>query len=131
MIPLNCSCTESGQPVERNGHTASCNRMTRKGAKVKPKKEAKPIPKVSPKMAAALQIYSNKKKELIEGKVCGVCGLDAKDIHHKKGRNTIELLLDERYWLFVCRHCHSIIENRPLWAKEFGYSLDRLAKPTL
>lgn len=132
MIPLNCSCTESGQPTERNGHTASCNRMTRKSDTLKPRKEAKPIPKVSPKMAAALKEYSKLRKEFLNiYPVCKVCRGKATQIHHRAGRNTMQLLLDTNLWLPVCFTCHSQIENRPLWAKEFGYSLDRLGKPQI
>jgi len=133
---MNCSIEFCPNIAERNGVCASHNRRLRARQKKVIKKltepKAKPIPKVSPKMAAALQIYSKKKKAWIEDKVCAVCGREAKVIHHKKGKSSIELLLDERFWLPVCDGlCHYYIENQPNQAKEKGYSVSRLAKPQI
>jgi len=54
------------------------------------------------------------------------CDYKATEVHHRKGR-TGSLLCDKNYFLAVCRNCHDIIESRPLWAKEKGYSLSRLS----
>jgi hypothetical protein len=45
---MTCDCIESGKPLERNGHTGTCNRLTRKqlAAENKPIKATKPIAKV-------------------------------------------------------------------------------------
>lgn len=48
------------------------------------------------------------------------------DVHHKRGRG--EYLLEDRYFLAVCRKCHTWIENSPNVAKELGFSLNRLDK---
>ncbi|WP_262885687.1 hypothetical protein [Myroides sp. LoEW2-1] len=37
------------------------------------------------------------------------------------------LFLDTRYWLAVSREGHRMIEENPKWAKEKGYSLNRLS----
>jgi hypothetical protein len=58
--------------------------------------------------------------------ICAVTGNQATEIHHKKGR-TGGLLTDVRYFLPVCREAHIYIENNPKWAKEMGYSLNRLS----
>lgn len=68
---------------------------------------------------------------------CEVCNVKAtEDIHHKMGRQgvadewgkwlEIPLLLDIRFWICVCRNCHMEIEQNPEWAKENGYSINRI-----
>lgn len=125
---MNCDC----QPFdikERNGHSASCNREQRKAEKeaLKPVKKQKPIKKVSENMGKTLNVYSHEKRIfLIENPNCAVYpNLPSDDVHHKKGRATIELLLDKVYWLPVSRKAHIRIENNPEWAKEKGFSLMR------
>jgi len=124
-----CICQDF-DPKERNGHSSSCNREQRKAEERarRVKIVTTAIKKVSPKMAAALQIYTKKKNKWLVGKMCAVYP-DQKAIepHHMKGKATIELLLDERYWLPVSRQGHNMIENNPKWAKERGFSLDRLS----
>ena len=62
---------------------------------------------------------------LAKNPFCAVTGNRATEVHHMKGREG-GLLLDERYWLAVSREGHVEIENNPVWAKEMGYSLNRL-----
>lgn len=90
-------------------------------------------------------IYPEIKRQFLEmcircDLVCPVMGtpitMDS-DIHHKMGRIgyadqwardlDISLLIDVRYFLAVSREGHNKIEKFPNWAKERGYSLDRLA----
>jgi len=47
------------------------------------------------------------------------------DIHHKKGRIG-KLYLDITFWIALSREGHCMVEENPEWAKENGYSLDRL-----
>ena len=54
----------------------------------------------------------------------GRCTHHSTDVHHKAGR-VGDLLTDERYFLSVCRSCHTWIELNPLEAKELGYSESR------
>lgn len=65
---------------------------------------------------------------LAEHPVCQ-CGADgctgvATEVHHKKGRGIWLLIV--QYFLAVCHVCHRKIETRPEWAKENGYSVDRV-----
>jgi hypothetical protein len=60
-------------------------------------------------------------------KIVGVCTNNTEDCHHQKGKIEL-LLLDEDFWLPVCRCCHTWIENNPNRAKDLGLSLSRLAK---
>lgn len=122
---MSCIC-EPGQLKERNGHTATCNRLSRKldtdlakneqrskaklEALKQPKKKQEPIAKVSGKMAKLLQVYTQKKQAWIRGKRCAVFpSRPATEIHHAKGKNgyadkwardnDIPLLIDERFWI--------------------------------
>lgn len=53
------------------------------------------------------------------------CSSKATEVHHKKGRIG-KLLNDTDYFLAVCRKDHVFIENNPLWAKQKGYSINRI-----
>ena len=123
---MNCEC---GNIAERNGKCASCNRLERNAQKPKPKKEAAKLPKFSDKMEKALKVYSLQRRLFLEDHPkCAVYPhLHATEVHHKKGRATIELLLDEEFWLPVSRIAHHEIENNPHWARSMGYSLSRLS----
>jgi aspartate carbamoyltransferase regulatory subunit len=82
---------------------------------------------VSKKLAKELRVYSKMRiKYLQDRPICDVMTCDnwSSEVHHKKGRG--KYLLDESTWMPVCRYCHKEIEENPLWAKEKGYSLNRL-----
>ncbi len=127
---MKCQTPECERLPERNGKCSTCNREERRQAEraKRQKMVVKEIRKVSPKMAKALTEYSKLKKQFIKDKICPVMLIPATDIHHMKGRSSIELLLDTRYWLAVSREGHRFIEQHPDWAKFHGYSLERLAK---
>lgn len=55
------------------------------------------------------------------------CTIKATDTHHKAGK-TGNLLWDDKYFLALCRNCHTAIEIAPAMAKERGFSVDRLDK---
>ena len=85
----------------------------------------KHISKVSTKQAKINSIYSILRKQYLKDKSeCGVCGDMATTIHHVRGRG--KYMLDTSEWLQCCMPCHEKIEREPLWAKEKGYSKDRL-----
>lgn len=98
--------------------------------------QIKAIKKASTKQQLLNAAYSAQRKAYFHGHpyckaMIYVAGLDvctgfATDIHHKKGRG--EYLLDTSTWLPVCRNCHAFIETHPAWAKEKGFSEDRLTK---
>ena len=82
--------------------------------------------KVSKKMGDKLKEYAKNRKEYLEEHpYCEVCGREANQIHHKAGRIG-NLLADTRNFLAVCFSCHERIETNPDWAKENGYSKNRL-----
>lgn len=76
--------------------------------------------------------YSKVRKEyLLSHEECEVCKQEgqviqqATEIHHKKGRIDT-LLTNKKHFLAVCNECHQFIELNPVWAKENGYSENRL-----
>lgn len=72
-----------------------------------------------------------------ENTICPIKGIPTTDVHHKKGRigfaddwardNKIPLLLDQRFWVALSREGHKFVEEHPDWAKENGFSLNRLS----
>lgn len=88
-----------------------------------------PIAKASEKRQKIDIAYSVLRKNFLKNhSVCQVkdCEHQSTDVHHKKGRG--EYYLDETTFLAVCRSHHIAIERAPVWAKEQGYSLNRLSK---
>lgn len=69
--------------------------------------------------------YLKQRPTFLEGKTCPVTGWPATQVHHMKGRIG-DLLLDQRFWLAVSHEGHEKIENNPVWAKEQGYSMNRI-----
>lgn len=57
-----------------------------------------------------------------------VCTGKATCVNHKKGKATIELLLDEKYWEPSCWPCNNWIESNDAWAREHGHKVSRHAK---
>ena len=92
------------------------------------KKSPKPIPKVSAKRKKEQKEYTIKRLQFLsqpENFRCPVTGERATEIHHKKGR-TGSNFLDTSTWLAVSRNGHRKIEENPEWAKENGYSENRI-----
>ncbi len=86
--------------------------------------------KLSKKREAQVRLYNRttKPEYLATHSQCEVkeCKLPSNQIHHKKGRIG-DLLNDTKYFLAVCQTDHDYIERHPIWAKEKGYSLNRLS----
>jgi hypothetical protein len=125
----------------RTDYCASHNHQMRKEEKelLKPKKQPHSIANRSEKGKKEDSEYTKEKREFIKGKSCAVFpNLKAQDVHHKAGRtgyidqwardNGITALRDQRYWLPVSRKAHVLIELKPNWAKDKGFSVDRLSK---
>jgi hypothetical protein len=52
---------------------------------------------------------------------CQICAKRRSyDIHHTAGREG-PMLLNHRYWMAVCRPCHTRVHENPAWAREKGY----------
>lgn len=92
-------------------------------------KPRKPIPKVSAKQLENLKKYRKIRDEFMANKTCEAklngCTGKATDLHHAKGKIG-DLLTDKRYFKALCRNCHSYIEVHPDFAKENGFSFNRL-----
>lgn len=86
--------------------------------------------KLSKKREAQVRLYNKttKPEYLSTHSQCeiGGCNKLAAHVHHKKGRIG-DLLNDTKYFLAVCQIDHDYIERHPIWAKEKGYSLNRLS----
>ena len=85
----------------------------------------------SVKRAKQERQYAIDRKKYLE--VNNLCGAEIEclvgqstEVHHMKGRIG-DLLLNQEFWLPVCRLCHDWIENHPKEAKEKGLSLSRLS----
>lgn len=88
-------------------------------AKIKPVSDKRKIENL--KYSAQRIIFLGKP----ENKICPITKKPTTDIHHKRGR-VGSLFLDERYWVALSREGHRYVEENPEWAKENGYSLNRL-----
>lgn len=106
---------------------------------VKIKNIGKPIPKVAKKRAVLDAKYMVLKSQFMgkkENQICPITNTQTVDVHHMKGKigfaddwariNNIPLLIDVRFWKALSREGHSYVETHPNWAKENGYSLNRL-----
>jgi len=103
--------------------TDECMSVFREHQKTKPK-----IKKVSKKRLSKNEVYKQLRIVFLsdpKNKICPITGKPTTDIHHKKGR-TGNLFLDTRYWVALSREGHIYVEEHPEWAKENGYSLNRL-----
>lgn len=116
---------------------------THKNKKSPANRIKKPIPGVSDKMKKLLYQYGKIRKQFLslpENQICPVTGQKATTVHHMAGRGKesfaddlarkteTPLLIDTRFFLAVSMEGHRKIEENPNWAKEMGYSLDRLSK---
>lgn len=123
-----CECGQGFKQYKSTDRFCSyeCRKMYGKKANIK----LKALNPISSKRQEQNVIYRKLKAEFMalpENKICPVTGKPTVDLHHKKGRSG-SLFLDPKYWLAVSREGHQKIEENPMWAKEMGYSLDRLSK---
>jgi len=91
------------------------------------KKSVVPIKPVSDKMTKELAKYRRLRSKYLEATpTCEVrgCNRAATEIHHRRSRGIYLCVVE--YFLAVCRPCHLKIESEVIWAKEQGYSVDRL-----
>ena len=107
-------------------HRAEVNAEKNAG---KEKKVQKPIARRSKKRTieelqynADVKVYLGKP----ENQICPITKQKTTEVHHKKGRIG-KLLLDQRFWIALSTEGHRQVELNPEWAKENGFSLDRLS----
>jgi len=121
-----CSNSAYSSLIPYCGHVCK-NKM--KPPNLKLKSLYKQIPKVSEKRISENIIYNSERIKFLmlpENKICPITKQPTTDLHHKKGRIGA-LLLDKRYWIALSREGHKQVEENPEWAKENGYSLNRLS----
>jgi hypothetical protein len=82
-----------------------------------------PLRKVSKKRQKELREYSKlRKAHLSEHPTCEVCKeRQATDIHHILARGRGGGLNDTGNFLAVCRPCHTLIHEKPSYARENGW----------
>ena len=79
--------------------------------------------KISKKRAKQLKEYSKLRAEhLKDNYLCDVCGCEATEIHHKNKRSG-DRLLDNLYFMSVCRRCHQHIHLNPQQSRDKGYMI--------
>ena len=129
-------CGELNIIWKNDGGKRFCKRCwSAHSAKSKPNPTAKQkrLPQRSPKRIKLDKEYSASRKVFLslkpmcEAHLPQVCSQVSSDVHHMKGRIG-DLLLDQTYWLSVCRGCHYWIEHNSREAKELGFSINRLDK---
>lgn len=97
-------------------------------------KVIKPIAKESDKRKEVnKEYYKNAKIFVNTHPICqagikDVCTKKSVCVHHKKGRNSKEDLMNEKYWLSVCLPCHQVIELNPSYSIQQGFSVSRHSK---
>lgn len=100
-----------------------------KKAKLK-QQQPRPKPKaVSDKQSKRMAEYMKIRDKFLNGRWCAYHGHGCipTEVHHGAGKIG-DLLTDTRYFVAVCPEAHRMIEGRPKWAKENGYSFDRTNK---
>lgn len=95
----------------------------------KPKKVYK-IKPFSDKRAKLNREYAVKSRPYWQDQMCAIrsplCTGAAQGIHHRKGKATPELLMDETWWMPACHFCNSYVENNDAWARKHGFKLSRM-----
>jgi hypothetical protein len=86
------------------------------------RKARKPIRKVSKKQETRMARYFRIRNPYIKANpICMICKAAlATDLHHRRGRIG-KLLFDSRWFMALCRNCHSYLHEHVAWAKEKGY----------
>ena len=120
MVKKNCKeCGKLFIPYSSVANYCSyqCYNKNKKPAKGT-RKRIKPI---SDKRAEELKEY-RRVRDVYKCKhpKCERCGNDASEIHHKNGRNGARLV-DDEYFMSVCRKCHNWIHANPEKARELKY----------
>jgi hypothetical protein len=86
------------------------------------------IQKVSKKRQIELLRYNVLRIEFLnkkENQICPITGKQATTIHHKMGRIG-DLFLNTEFWVALSMEGHEFVEKNPNWAKDNGFSLNRL-----
>jgi len=82
----------------------------------------------SKKRADINKVYSvEAKKFREENPLCRinspVCIINTQGVHHVKGKATVQLLMDKKFWKPSCNPCNGYIEDHSQWAQENGHKI--------
>jgi hypothetical protein len=80
-----------------------------------------PLRKISDLRSARLKPYIKRRKEWLRGKTCAFPGCQCRrvDLHHSRGRDRFNLM-DERFWIALCRRHHNWVGDNPADAAKMG-----------
>jgi len=122
-LKICCACEQPSVIWKNDGGNRYCRNCWYKKNPVK-------IAKKSEKQKVKDESYKLiNKAYLIKNPICAAklpgCLGKSSQVHHKKGRIG-DLLIDTKYFLAVCMHCHQVIENNPELAKKLNLSESRL-----
>ena len=115
-------CKKTFEVVWFNQKTCSleCSRGYYNDNPVKQLKRS-PIKRKSEKRKLTEQEYKKKKELYLSlNRQCERCSKHAIEIHHKNGR-TGNRLIDEEYFMSICRDCHVFLHENPILAREKGW----------
>lgn len=89
-----------------------------------PKNQWKRVRSQSKNRSVQMTLYRKRSRVWLarpENRYCGRIGCTARatDVHHSRGRIGA-LLLDERFWIPICRECHVWIHQHPAAARNHG-----------
>lgn len=93
-------------------------------------KKPKALRQFTPKRQKVNLVYDRKARDFREANpFCRinspVCTRATQGVHHKKGKSTIELLLDKNFWMPACNACNLWVEENHKEAVKLGFKLSR------
>jgi 5-methylcytosine-specific restriction endonuclease McrA len=81
----------------------------------------------SPKRAKQEREYSTLRREFLKtNPACGICGVPATEVHHRRGRVGV-LLTADQHFMALCHACHTYVTEHPAEAYLRGWSERRVA----
>lgn len=123
-----CLMQYKNQKHEKKDVARKADDRTKATVEPSRKKKPKGIAPISKRRSEELKGYRKvRDKFMKDNPYCKSCGGEATDLHHGAGR-TGKLLTDVRYFVPLCRPCHSYFETHPEEARDKGISFSRLDK---
>lgn len=118
---------KSEETAKRDAEKLAVKLLKQKEKDSLPRKSVKPV---SAKQKTKNHEYSERVKVWkVENPICdvqipGVCTGKTEDCHHSKKRG--DLLMVEKYWIPVCRSCHTWIGDNAEEARQRGLTINHL-----
>jgi hypothetical protein len=95
-----------------------------------PEKESKPIAKVAEKREEVNKEYTKEARAFVKAnpecmlKMEG-CTKKSQCVHHRKGKDSIERLMDTKWWWGSCLHCNVLAEAKDALARSKNIKLSK------